>query len=94
MAGINGDASQEFPAPWGRRNANIAINNVKEEARSLIEEAGMELTDNELDKVAGGVYYLKIRRPSDSGSGSGSGSGGNSGGSSGSGNSGDSGGDG
>ena len=54
----------------------------------------MELTDNELDKVAGGVYYLKIRRPSDSGSGSGSGSGGNSGGSSGSGNSGDSGGDG
>ena len=30
----------------------------KEEARSLIEQAGMELTDDELEMVAGGVEGL------------------------------------
>lgn len=29
----------------------------KEEAKKIIEDAGMELTDEEIDQVAGGRYY-------------------------------------
>ena len=31
----------------------------KEEAKKILEEAGVELTDEDLDKVAGGWYTLK-----------------------------------
>ena len=31
----------------------------KEEAKKILEEAGVELTDKDLDKVAGGWYTLK-----------------------------------
>jgi len=32
----------------------------KEEAKKVIEQAGMELTDDELDQVAGGQSYLYL----------------------------------
>ncbi len=38
----------------------------KEEARGFIEKAGMKLTDDELDKVAGGVFgHLPDRQNND-----------------------------
>ena len=37
----------------------------KEEARSLIEEAGMQLTDDELEMVAGGGASLFVDWPVD-----------------------------
>ena len=35
----------------------------KEEAKEVIEKAGMQLTDKELDHVTGGVVSLPITRP-------------------------------
>ena len=50
-----------------------------EEKRSLIEEAGMKLTDDELEKVAGGVFCFPNGGGHGSGNSGGSGSGGISG---------------
>ena len=33
----------------------------KEEAKKIIEEAGMELTEEELDQVAGGHVVVRVR---------------------------------
>lgn len=40
----------------GNLKKQVELTGSKEEARSLIEEAGLELTDDELDKVAGGGF--------------------------------------
>ena len=45
----------------GELKEKVEQTTTKEEAKEVIEEAGMELTDEELDTVAGGVYYLKIK---------------------------------
>lgn len=39
----------------GKLEENVEKAESKEEAKKLIKEAGMELTDNELDQVSGGT---------------------------------------
>ena len=39
----------------GKLKENVEKAETKEEAKKVIEEAGMELTDEEMDQVAGGA---------------------------------------
>ena len=43
----------------GELKEKVEKTETMEEAKKVIEEAGMELTDEEMDKVAGGVFYDK-----------------------------------
>lgn len=42
----------------GKLKEEVEKAETKEEKKVLIEEAGMELDDEELEQVAGGSYYL------------------------------------
>ena len=44
-----------------RQKNDLKTVKTKEEPDALASSAGMELTDDELDNAAGGVYYIKIR---------------------------------
>ncbi len=44
----------------GELKKQVEMAGSKEEMKKLIEEAGMELTDSELDQVAGGQMQTKL----------------------------------
>ena len=57
-------------AKKGGAPENLKPVRTKEEAKKVIEEAGIELTDEEMNQVAGGVYLHNknskvIKRPRD-----------------------------
>ena len=41
----------------GELKEKVEKTETMEEAKKVIEEAGMELTDEEMDQVAGGLYF-------------------------------------
>ena len=43
----------------GELKEKVEQTTTKEEAKEVIEEAGMELNDEELDQVAGGGYFTE-----------------------------------
>ena len=45
----------------GKLKEDIEKAEKKEEAKKIIEKAGMELTDEEMDQVAGGGYCKSIK---------------------------------
>lgn len=47
----------------GKLKEEVDKAETKEEKKKIIEEAGIALTDDELDKVAGGMKIVVIRSP-------------------------------
>ncbi len=47
----------------GKLKENVEKSENKEEAKKIIEEAGMKLTDDELDKIAGGLCGADPNNP-------------------------------
>ncbi|MBQ3791335.1 MAG: hypothetical protein II800_10400 [Lachnospiraceae bacterium] len=46
----------------GELKEKVEMADTKEEAKKVIKEAGMELTDEEMNSVAGGLIYDKMKK--------------------------------